>query len=273
MADTPNNEPNSNDKMTRRNTRRSTRQKSSASEITGRIRTRKNLRQTGDDRRKSKTPKDTVGEYAFSEGMRFKPETLEPHLRRLVNRALRGEELSRPERISISHIRVEPKPGRKYWRKMFAKTGTDLRSPSYGDGFGSPKETTKFSSGECGNPKGRPKGAKGSNTLLNKALDQKIISRANGKQKQITTREGIIMRLVKKALDGDHNAIKLIMAKDEDFEFRSIDQDNPQNVQESASEVDEEIIAEFERQILERAQLNQNDRVNTFSQENDDDDA
>lgn len=219
MAAHSENESKHKGKATRRERRRAERQRPSKPELTGRIRTR------------SKKPEaDSVS----SETSQEKP---------TVHRASPVVRKKRP--------RGEPKEGRGYQPLIYAKNGKRIEDLEHEIGYGKTPEKGKFEPGQSGNPKGRPKGSKGLKTILNDALGQKIVSRANGKEKKITTREGIIMRLVKKALDGDHNAIKLIMARDEDFELRTLAEDGAQSTDENSSEIDDEILKEFERQILE----------------------
>ena len=153
--------------------------------------------------------------------------------------------------------RGNSRPGRVYKPLVHAKNGMKLDALEYETGYGKPPEKHKFKKGKSGNPKGRPNGSKGLKNILKDALNQKIVSRANGVERKITTREGIIMRLIKKALDGDHNAIKLIMVKDEDFQLETLLEGEGAGGSASRSEekldaIDEAILAEFTRQLLER---------------------
>lgn len=206
----------------------------SAKKFSGRIRTRKKLNGVQDSpesggrvRHRPKAPLNT-GDKGKTDPIR---------------RASPEEHKSRP--------RTEPKPGRSYKPHLYAKNGMRIDDLPHEVGYAKLPERTKFKPGQCGNPKGRPRGKKNTKTLFREALDQKLVSRIGGKEKKITTREGIIMRLVKKALDGDHNAIKLIMAKDDDFELQALGDDGHTDRDEHRDVSDAAILEEFVRQIEE----------------------
>jgi uncharacterized protein DUF5681 len=81
----------------------------------------------------------------------------------------------------------------------------------YPVGYGRPPDASKFRAGRSGNPKGRPKGARNSSSLLNQALDERVIVKEGGRQKTITKREAAFKQLVNKAAAGDQRAIQLLM--------------------------------------------------------------
>jgi hypothetical protein len=81
----------------------------------------------------------------------------------------------------------------------------------YPVGYGKPPDANKFRAGRSGNPKGRPKGGRNSSTLLNQALDEKVIVKEGGRQRTITKREAAFKQLVNKAAAGDQRAIQLLM--------------------------------------------------------------
>lgn len=216
MADAPETDPKPK-KLSKRHLRKLARKKQSETPITGRI------------RRRSTTPKrQPENAHDIPEARRENP--AEHHKRK----------------------RLAPKPGRDYRPLEYAKNGMRLDNLPYDVGYAKLPDSPKFKPGQSGNPKGRPKGSKGLKTILKDALNKKIISRANGKEKKITTREGIIMRLIMKALDGDHNAIKLIMVKDEDFELETLIDGMPQDANDPIDEMDDAILKLLERQIEER---------------------
>lgn len=119
-------------------------------------------------------------------------------------------------------------------------------------GYKNPPKHTQFKPGQSGNPNGRPKGAKGMNTILKEALNRKVVYRSNGAEKKITTKEAITLRLVSKAIDGDHNAIKLVMSKDDNFELVELVNDK-QNHEEPIEDIDNAILDQFVQQIKERS--------------------
>src|ERR1700730_1205296 len=85
------------------------------------------------------------------------------------------------------------------------------READYEVGYGKPPCHTQFKKGRSGNPKGRPRGAKNSATLLNEALREPVIITHNGRRKTISKKQAIMMQIVNKAASGDHRAIQLLL--------------------------------------------------------------
>jgi hypothetical protein len=85
------------------------------------------------------------------------------------------------------------------------------RDRDYDVGYGKPPRHTRFKKGRSGNPKGRPKGAKNSTTLLNEALSEPVVITHNGRRKTVSKKQAIMMQIVNKAASGDHRAIQLLL--------------------------------------------------------------
>lgn len=83
--------------------------------------------------------------------------------------------------------------------------------PQYAVGKGRPPRHTRFQKGRSGNPKGRRKGSRNVATLLDHALNERVVVTENGKRKTITKFEAMLKQLANKAASGDHRAIKLLM--------------------------------------------------------------
>lgn len=79
-------------------------------------------------------------------------------------------------------------------------------------GYGKPPRHTRFQKGHSGNPKGRPRGAKNSATILTEALHEPVIISENGRRKKVTKQQAIIKQIVNKAASGDHRSIQLLLA-------------------------------------------------------------
>ena len=94
---------------------------------------------------------------------------------------------------------------------MRKKTISRRRSENYEVGKGRPPLSTRWKPGQCGNPKGRPKGAKNLATLFNEVLNRKLTIQENGKTRTITGREGIVIRVFNAALKGDPKALAFIL--------------------------------------------------------------
>jgi hypothetical protein len=76
-------------------------------------------------------------------------------------------------------------------------------------GYGRPPVSTQFKAGTCANPKGRPKGAKNTATLVRDKLDEKVPVRQNGKMRKMTKRElGIAKAINRFAESGDLSALE-----------------------------------------------------------------
>jgi Family of unknown function (DUF5681) len=81
----------------------------------------------------------------------------------------------------------------------------------YTVGKGKPPQHTRFQKGQSGNPKGHRKGSRNVATLLEQALNERVVVTENGKRKTITKLEAMLKQLANKAASGDHRAIKLLM--------------------------------------------------------------
>lgn len=69
-------------------------------------------------------------------------------------------------------------------------------------GYKNPPKHRQFKKGASGNPKGRPKGAKGIKTLLAKELGSKITIGSDGQKRRVRRSEALVKGLVNDALRG-----------------------------------------------------------------------
>ncbi len=90
---------------------------------------------------------------------------------------------------------------------------------NYKVGYGKPPPQRRFQSGQSGNPKGRPRGSKNLTTLLQQALDEKVIITENGRRKRITKREAWAKQLANKAASGDSRTAKFLYELNPKLEF------------------------------------------------------
>ena len=81
----------------------------------------------------------------------------------------------------------------------------------YKVGYKRPPKEHQFKKGVSGNPKGRPKN---NATFAENVLDEmqeKIMVKESGKQKEITKKQALAKKLVAEALNGKNSAIKLLL--------------------------------------------------------------
>jgi hypothetical protein len=74
------------------------------------------------------------------------------------------------------------------------------RKGDYPVGYKRPPVHTRYQPGECGNPKGRPKGSKNTSTLLAEELNRRMSVSESGKRQRITKRHAIVKRTVNTAI-------------------------------------------------------------------------
>jgi hypothetical protein len=84
---------------------------------------------------------------------------------------------------------------------------------SYGVGYGKPPREHQFQPGQSGNRKGRPKGAKNTQTLLHEILDRKIEIRIRGIPHKVSIREAMLTRIAESALNGDIKAAAFLLQR------------------------------------------------------------
>lgn len=78
-------------------------------------------------------------------------------------------------------------------------------------GYGKPPQHTRFTKGQSGNPKGRPKGSQNLATMLAKAGRQRIRVTENGRSRYISKFEASMLQLMNKAVSGDLKAIRELL--------------------------------------------------------------
>lgn len=88
----------------------------------------------------------------------------------------------------------------------------ERESDGYEVGYKKPPRKNRFKPGQSGNPKGRPKGHKNHDTLLDEELQETVMITENRKSYRISKIKVIVKRLVEKAMHGDLNALKTIFA-------------------------------------------------------------
>jgi hypothetical protein len=88
----------------------------------------------------------------------------------------------------------------------------NVKKSHYEVGYGKPPVTSRFKPGQCGNPQGKPKGAKNLATVVGNAIKEKVAVTENGKRKMVSKLEVAVKQLVNKAASGDHKAMMQLMS-------------------------------------------------------------
>lgn len=91
----------------------------------------------------------------------------------------------------------------------------------YEVGYGKPPAHSRFRKGRSGNPKGRPKGAKGFLASVQRELERKITVREGNRTIRISKGEAAAMRAVEMALKGDKAALRLLATLDGGYRERA----------------------------------------------------
>lgn len=76
----------------------------------------------------------------------------------------------------------------------------------YEVGYGRPPTHSQFKPGQSGNPKGRPKGAKGLSTMVREILGGKVAVRTATGTRHITKIEAVLQKTIERAMKGDARA-------------------------------------------------------------------
>ena len=87
-----------------------------------------------------------------------------------------------------------------------------MSSKNYEVGYGKPPKHSQFKPGRSGNPKGRPKGARGLKTDLKEELRSRVKVTENGQTTSVSKQQLVIKALFQKAIKGDVRAAERIMA-------------------------------------------------------------
>ena len=89
-------------------------------------------------------------------------------------------------------------------------------------GYGKPPKSGRFKKGQSGNPKGRPKGAKGFNASLKREMAAPVTIQEKGHKLSVPKATAAAKRLMNKALEGDMAALKMLAAFDQDNEEKTV---------------------------------------------------
>ena len=111
-------------------------------------------------------------------------------------------------------------------------------------GYRRPPVGTRFRSGQSGNPRGRPKGARNLSTIVAAALSERVAVNENGRRRRITKLEAAVKQLVNRAASGEARATQLLLALVQANETRPARQDANR-----LGEADAIVMAELTRRL------------------------
>ncbi len=110
-----------------------------------------------------------------------------------------------------------------------------------------PPRSTRFRPGQSGNPRGRPKRARGIGGLVARALAEKVKAKENGRRRCITKLEAAVKQLVNRAATGDHRATQFAFALLGDDQGRPASRETAERISEGDALVMAEIVRRFSR--------------------------
>lgn len=150
-----------------------------------------------------KPAKDWVSAFPEDEGPKRKLPPARPR-KRPVPQDTVPEANPRTAKPSVKNPR-DPEEGPD---SIVPEKSAEEMSPGavYYVGYKKPPVHGQFKPGQSGNPKGRPKGAKGLNTMVREILGSKVAVRTPNGVKKISKIEAVLQKTVEKALSGDPRA-------------------------------------------------------------------
>lgn len=116
-----------------------------------------------------------------------------------------------------------------------------MKKKSFSVGYGKPPKHSRFKPGQSGNPKGRPKGARGVDALLDAELKRMVSVSENGRVSKLPMKTIVIRTLVNKAGKGHPRFTDMVLAHLEKTQALS-----PLRTSEQAA-IDKIIVDEFIR--------------------------
>lgn len=96
--------------------------------------------------------------------------------------------------------------------KLVSDDPPALPSPAYSVGYGRPPVQTRFKPGTSGNPKGRPKYARGLNTMAREMLTERVPVRTASGEKRMHRIEAVLLKTFELALKGNHRALSNVLS-------------------------------------------------------------
>lgn len=106
-----------------------------------------------------------------------------------------------------TRVRSHPAPEGIHASDMKDSDSRTIGSPDYEVGYRKPPRHSQFKPGRSGNPRGRPKAAKGLQTIVRDTLSQKVAVRTATGTKRISKIEAILQKTLELAMKGNPRAL------------------------------------------------------------------
>ncbi|WP_421849391.1 DUF5681 domain-containing protein [Novosphingobium sp.] len=123
--------------------------------------------------------------------------------------------------------------------------------PAYEVGYRKPPKQSQFKPGQSGNPRGRPKAAKGVKTITRELLLPKVSVRTAAGEVRMSRIQAVFHKLMEQALKGNARALNQLINL-----YASAVPDQPTrdstDVPETLTATDEAMLAEYEAMILRK---------------------
>lgn len=124
------------------------------------------------------------------------------------------------------------------------------QAPGYGQdyhiGYGQPPKEHQFKKGRSGNPKGRPRGAKGLKTILSEQMHGKMTIKMDGQTQTVSKLTVIIINLSRKAMQGDLRAANTLL----DLVQKHLPQEMGPDPDAPVTDDDQHIVESFRQRIV-----------------------
>ncbi len=113
--------------------------------------------------------------------------------------------------------------------------------PNGNSGYRRPPSEHKFKPGHSGNPKGRPKGARNLKTDFEELLSGTVLATINGKRRQISRQELLLLNLWENAAGKDIKAARTLL----EWVFKLIPPEAHSTTEQPASPSDQAILDNY----------------------------
>lgn len=112
----------------------------------------------------------------------------------------------------LPRVRIRTRPCREVSSQHANAPGPDAGGTDYEVGYRKPPRSSQFQPGQSGNPRGRPKVAKGLMTLVRETMTAQITVRTARGDTKMSRIEVVLQKMVELAMKGDQRALKQLIS-------------------------------------------------------------